>query len=36
MVEVTDGVLDISFVGNVGDTPIINGILVTEIPQASP
>jgi len=36
MVEVTDGVLDISFVGNVGDTPIVNGILVTEIPQGSP
>ena len=36
MVEVTDGVLDITFVGNVGDTPFVNGILVTEIPQGSP
>ena len=36
MVEVTDGVLDISFVGNLGDVPIVNGILVTEIPQGSP
>ncbi len=36
MVEVTDGVLDISFVGHVGDTPFVNGILVTEIPQGSP
>ena len=36
IVEVTDGVLDISFVGNLGDVPIVNGILVTEIPQGSP
>ena len=36
MVDVTDGVLDISFVGNLGDVPIVNGILVTEIPQGSP
>jgi hypothetical protein len=36
MVEVTDGVLDITFVGNLGDVPIVNGILVTEIPQTGP
>jgi hypothetical protein len=36
IVEVTDGVLDISFVGNLGDVPIVNGILVTEVPQGSP
>ena len=35
MVEVTDGVLDISFVGNLGDVPIVNGILVTEVPPGS-
>lgn len=36
VVEVTDGVLDISFVPQSGDTAIVNGILVTEIPLGSP
>ena len=36
LVEVTDGVLDLSFVAQRGDDPIINGILVTEIPLGSP
>ncbi len=36
VVEVTDGVLDISFVAQRGDDPIVNGILVTEIPLGSP
>ena len=35
-VEVTDGVLDISFVAQRGDKPIINGMLVTELPPGSP
>ncbi len=35
-VEVADGVLDLSFVAQRGDDPIINGILVTEIPLGSP
>src|SRR4029453_9939691 len=36
IVEVTDGVLDISFIAQRGDKPIINGILVTELPPGSP
>jgi subtilisin family serine protease len=36
LVEVTDGVLDISFLAQRGDKPIINGILVTEMPPGSP
>ena len=36
VVEVTDGVLDISFVAQRGDQPIVNGILVTELPPGSP
>jgi subtilisin family serine protease len=35
-VEVTDGVLDISFAAQRGDKPIINAILVTEMPPGSP
>ena len=35
-VEVTDGVLDISFVAQRGDQPIVNAILVTEQPPGSP
>jgi hypothetical protein len=35
-VEVTDGVLDISFVAQRGDQPIVNAILVTEMPPGSP
>jgi len=35
-IEVTDGVLDISFVAQRGDKPIINAILVTEMPPGSP
>lgn len=35
-VEVTDGVLDISFTAQRGDKPIINAILVTEMPPGSP
>ena len=35
-VEVTDGVLDISFLAQRGDTPIVNAILVTEVPPGSP
>jgi subtilisin family serine protease len=35
-VEVTDGVLDITFAAQRGDSPIINGILVTEMPPGSP
>jgi subtilisin family serine protease len=34
-VVVTDGVLDITFVAQRGDSPIINGILVTEMPPGS-
>jgi hypothetical protein len=36
LVEVTDGVLDISFIAQRGDKPIINAILVTEMPPGSP
>jgi hypothetical protein len=36
LVEVTDGVLDISFLAQRGDKPIINAILVTEMPPGSP
>jgi hypothetical protein len=36
LVEVTDGVLDISFTPQRGDKPIINAILVTEMPPGSP
>jgi len=36
LVEVTDGVLDISFTAQRGDTPIVNSILVTETPPGSP
>jgi subtilisin family serine protease len=32
VVEVTDGVLDLEFVAQRGDDPIVNGILVSEIP----
>ena len=35
-VEVTDGVLDISFGAQRGDKPIVNAILVTEMPPGSP
>jgi hypothetical protein len=35
-VEVTDGRLDIGFTPQRGDQPIINGILVTEMPPGSP
>jgi trimeric autotransporter adhesin len=36
VVEVTDGVLDIGFLAQRGDKPIVNGILVTEMPPGSP
>jgi hypothetical protein len=36
VVDVTDGVLDISFAGQRGDSPIVNAILVTEMPPGSP
>ena len=36
LVEVTDGVLDITFSAQRGDNPIINAILVTEVPPGSP
>ena len=36
LVEVTDGVLDISFAAQRGDKPIVNAILVTEMPAGSP
>ncbi|HET9346132.1 MAG TPA: carboxypeptidase regulatory-like domain-containing protein [Candidatus Limnocylindrales bacterium] len=36
VVEVTDGVLDVSFAAQRGDQPIVNGILVTELPPGSP
>ena len=36
LVEVTDGVLDITFIAQRGDSPIINAILVTEMPLGSP
>ena len=35
-VEVTDGVLDITFLAQRGDKPIVNAILVTEMPPGSP
>jgi hypothetical protein len=35
-VEVTDGVLDITFTAQRGDTPIVNAILVTEVPPGIP
>ena len=34
-VEVTDGVLNINFAAQRGDSPIVNGILVTEMPPGS-
>ena len=34
-VEVTDGRLDIGFIAQRGDAPIVNGILVTEVPPGS-
>ena len=34
-VVVTDGVLDVSFIAQRGDKPIINAILVTEMPPGS-
>ncbi len=36
LVEVTDGVLDISFIAQRGDKPIVNAILVTQMPPGSP
>ena len=36
IVEVTDGVLDIGFLAQRGDQPIVNAILVTELPPGSP
>jgi subtilisin family serine protease len=36
IVEVTDGVLDIGFTAQRGDQPIINAILVTELPPGAP
>ena len=36
IVEVTDGVLDIGFLAQRGDQPIVNAILVTEMPPGSP
>jgi hypothetical protein len=36
VVEVTDGVLDIGFKAQRGDKPIVNAILVTELPAGSP
>ena len=35
-VEVTDGVLDVGFLAQRGDQPIVNAILVTEMPPGSP
>ena len=35
-VEVADGYLDIGFVAQRGDAPIVNAILVTEVPVGSP
>ena len=35
LVEVADGVLEISFSSQRGDSPIINAILVTEVPPGS-
>ena len=36
IVTVTDGQLDIGFVAQRGDKPIINAILVTELPEGAP
>ena len=36
LVEVTDGVLDVSFIAQRGDKPIVNALLVTEMPPGSP
>lgn len=36
LVTVTDGRLDIDFVAQRGDKPIVNAILVTEMPEAAP
>lgn len=36
LVDVSDGVLDITFVAQRGDKPIVNAILVTEMPPGSP
>ena len=36
VVEVTDGILDISFTAQRGDSPIVNAIIVTEMPPGSP
>ena len=36
LIEVTDGILDISFLAQRGDAPIINAILVTELPEGAP
>jgi hypothetical protein len=36
LVEVTDGTLDIGFTAQRGDAPIVNAILVTEMPGGSP
>jgi Malectin domain/Viral BACON domain len=34
--DVADGVLDVTFTAQRGDTPIVNAILVTEVPPGSP
>jgi hypothetical protein len=34
-VDVSDGHLDIGFAAQRGDAPIVNGILVTEVPPGS-
>ena len=36
VVEVTDGYLDVGFAGQRGDDPIVNALLVTEVPVGSP
>jgi subtilisin family serine protease len=36
LVAVTDGTLDIGFIAQRGDAPIVNAILVTEVPEGSP
>jgi hypothetical protein len=36
LVEVTDGVLDVGFSAQRGDAPVVNAILVTEVPPGSP
>jgi hypothetical protein len=35
-VTVTDGILDVGFAAQRGDAPIVNAILVTEMPPGSP